>query len=157
MNWSGYTWLHVKLTRILQKLRTRWIQWYVHLTYEPQHNKTNNMACAPSEDSDQPGHPPSLIKVFAVSMEKAWILIATHWAHSKDSDQTGRMPKLIWVFAGRTFCRVFVCLKKVWVRIAIHRAYSEDSDQTGRMTVRINHINVSIHSCNCWKNRYRGV
>ena len=30
--------------------------------------------CAPSEDSDQPGHPPSLIRVFAVRMKKAWIL-----------------------------------------------------------------------------------
>ena len=29
--------------------------------------------CAPSEDSDQPGHPPSLIRVFAVRMRKAWI------------------------------------------------------------------------------------
>ena len=26
--------------------------------------------CAPSEDSDQPGHPPSLIRVFAVCMKK---------------------------------------------------------------------------------------
>ena len=30
--------------------------------------------CAPSEDSDQPGHPPSLIRVFAVHMKKGWIL-----------------------------------------------------------------------------------
>ena len=30
--------------------------------------------CAPSEDSDQPGHPPSLIRVFAVRMKKAWAL-----------------------------------------------------------------------------------
>ena len=30
--------------------------------------------CAPSEDSDQPGHPPSLIRVFAVRMKKAWVL-----------------------------------------------------------------------------------
>ena len=30
--------------------------------------------CAPSEDSDQPGHPPSLIGVFAVRMKKAWTL-----------------------------------------------------------------------------------
>ena len=30
------------------------------------------MACAPSEDSDQPGHPPSLIRIFAV--KKAWVL-----------------------------------------------------------------------------------
>ena len=30
--------------------------------------------CAPSEDSDQPGHPPSLIRVFAVRMKKPWAL-----------------------------------------------------------------------------------
>ena len=41
---------------------------------EPPHDKTNKTACAPSEDSDQPGHPPSLIRVFAVRMVKAWTL-----------------------------------------------------------------------------------
>ena len=30
--------------------------------------------CAPSEDSDQPGHPPSLIRVFTVRKKKAWVL-----------------------------------------------------------------------------------
>ena len=35
-------------------------------TFEPPHDKTNKMTCAPSEDSDRPGHPPSLIRVFAV-------------------------------------------------------------------------------------------
>ena len=30
--------------------------------------------CASSEDSDQPGHPPSLIRVFAVRMEVALTL-----------------------------------------------------------------------------------
>ena len=34
--------------------------------YEPSHDKTNNVACAPSEDSDQPRHLHSLIRVFAV-------------------------------------------------------------------------------------------
>ena len=34
-------------------------------------DKTNKMAYAPSEDSDQPGHPPSLIRVFAVRLKKA--------------------------------------------------------------------------------------
>ena len=29
--------------------------------------------CAPSKDSGQPGHPPSLIRVFAVCMKKAWL------------------------------------------------------------------------------------
>ena len=30
--------------------------------------------CAPSEDSDQHGHPPSLIRVFAVRMKNSWVL-----------------------------------------------------------------------------------
>ena len=30
--------------------------------------------CAPSEDSDQPWHPSSLIRVFTVCMKKAWVL-----------------------------------------------------------------------------------
>ena len=30
--------------------------------------------CVPSEDLDQPGHPPSLIRVFAVRMKKTWAL-----------------------------------------------------------------------------------
>ena len=79
-------------------------------TWQNQQNE-----CAPSEDSDQHGHPSSLIRVFAVSMGihpvwsesslSAWIKLgslATHSAHSEDSDQTGRMPRLICVFAGRT-------------------------------------------------------
>ena len=36
--------------------------------------KTNKMACVPGEESDQPGHPPSLIGVFTVRMKKAWVL-----------------------------------------------------------------------------------
>ena len=57
--------------------------------------------CAHSEDSDQPGHSPSLIRVFTVRMKKAWTL-SYPLAQSEDFDQTGRMPRLIWVFAGRT-------------------------------------------------------
>ena len=34
--------------------------------YVPRHDKTNKMACTPTEDSDQPGHLPSLIRVFTV-------------------------------------------------------------------------------------------
>ena len=30
--------------------------------------------CVPSEDSDQPGHPASLIRVFTVRMKNAWVL-----------------------------------------------------------------------------------
>ena len=42
--------------------------------FETLHDKTNKMECAPSEDADQPGHPPSLTRVFAVRMRKAWII-----------------------------------------------------------------------------------
>ena len=34
--------------------------------FQPRCDKTNKLTGAPSEDSDQPGHPPSLIRVFAV-------------------------------------------------------------------------------------------
>ena len=58
-----------------------YIMWYnmsykftICFQFEPPHDKSNKMAGAPSEDSDQPGHPPSLIRVFAVCMKKAWIL-----------------------------------------------------------------------------------
>ena len=39
-----------------------------------RHDKTNKLACVPSKDSDQPGHPPSLIRVFTVRMRKPWVL-----------------------------------------------------------------------------------
>ena len=79
-------------------------------TWQNQQNES-----APSEDSDQPGHPPSLIKVFAVrsmgspvwsesSLCAQWVAKDPSFLHadSQDSDQIGRMPRLIWVFAGRT-------------------------------------------------------
>ena len=56
--------------------------------------------CAPSEDSDQPGHPP----VWSVCTCVQWVAKGPSFlrADSEDSDQVGRMPRLIWVFAGRT-------------------------------------------------------
>ena len=41
---------------------------------EPPHDKNNKMACASSKDWDQPGHTPSLIRVFAVHIKKALVL-----------------------------------------------------------------------------------
>ena len=46
----------------------------VQMLGESEQDKTNKMTCASSEDSDQPGHPPSLIRVFAVRMKKQWVL-----------------------------------------------------------------------------------
>ena len=46
------------------------------LIHEPAHDKTNKVTWVPSEDSDQPGRAPSLIRVFAVCMKKK------HWVFS---------------------------------------------------------------------------
>ena len=46
---------------------TQWfLKWFQY--------ETNKMICAPSEDSDQPGHPPSLIRVCAVRLKQNWLL-----------------------------------------------------------------------------------
>ena len=92
MTASFITWWTFK-NQILILLYTLYIK-----IIEPPHDKTNKVACASSKDSVQPGHPPSLIRVFAVRMGS----LPTQWAHSEDSDQTGQMPRPIWVFAGGT-------------------------------------------------------
>ena len=45
-----------------------------NLPFGPQHDKTNKMSVRPAK-TDQPEHPPSLIRVFAVRMKKPWVLI----------------------------------------------------------------------------------
>ena len=55
-----------------QELKVEPMYQCFHRQKSPHRDKTNKMACAPSEDSDQPGH-----------------------TDSEDSDQTGRMPRLI--------------------------------------------------------------
>ena len=63
------------------------------LPFEPAHDKTNKITCGPSEDSDQSGHSPSLIKFFAVRMKKFGAL-ATHKTRSEDFDQTSAQSDL---------------------------------------------------------------
>ena len=45
-----------------------------NIKIERRHDKTNKMICAPREDSDQPGHQPSLISVCAVRLKQNWVL-----------------------------------------------------------------------------------
>ena len=40
----------------------------MRLIYEPAHDKTYNKTCVTREDSDQPAHPRSLIRVYADRM-----------------------------------------------------------------------------------------
>ena len=51
------------------------------------------MACAPSDDSDQPGHTPRLIRLFAVRSASGLGPKDPNFLHvdSENSDQTGRM------------------------------------------------------------------
>ena len=61
------------------------------MSFEPVHEKNNKKTCVPSGDSDQHGHLPSLIRVFAVrSMQ--WVAKNPRFLHedSKDYDNTGR-------------------------------------------------------------------
>ena len=41
------------------------------VTFEPEHDKNAKMTCAPNEDTDQPGHPPRLIKSLRCPYEEA--------------------------------------------------------------------------------------
>ena len=60
------------------------------LNNETAHDKIYKMTRATSDDSDQPGNPPSMIRVFAVRMTKAWVPtneltaktdLSLRWAH----------------------------------------------------------------------------
>ena len=50
------------------------IEWKNILLFLSRLMTKPKMACAPSKDSDQPGHPPSLIRIFAACMKKACVL-----------------------------------------------------------------------------------
>ena len=88
-------------------------EWVIFTICQPQHDKTSKMTCAPSEDSDQPAHPRSLIWVFACAH---WKVKDPRFLHADSEDWSDwRLPRLIWVFAGHTghfcwFCHVQACV-----------------------------------------------
>ena len=63
----GYVYIgwHAQLFHVLRKIVDIFLvfQKKEKILSEPPHDKTNKMACAPSKDSDQPGHPPSPISL----------------------------------------------------------------------------------------------
>ena len=56
-------WTHKMLITVHEEILA-----HTNLKCELPRDKTNKMTCAPSEDSDQPGHAPSLIRAFAVRL-----------------------------------------------------------------------------------------
>ena len=111
----------------------------------PRQNKQND--CAPSEGSDQPGHLPSLIRVFAVRMKKSWVLsypfcaqrrLWSDWTDAQ-ADQSLRWAHMPFRWFCHEAAQKFLCLifsLSAWRNLgssATHSVHSEDSDQTGQM------------------------
>ena len=107
--------------------------WIWQRKNEPPHDKSKKMACAPSEDSDQPGHPPSLIKVSAVRMKKAWVLsypLSTQWSLRSDWADAQADLSLRWAhshFDGFVMRRLKSCLL-VKMRLVKHGKLAADSE-----------------------------
>ena len=73
---------------------------------EPAHDKTNKMICAPSEDPDQPGHPPSPVWSES-SLCAQWVATDPMFLHgdSEDwSDWGDAQAELSLRWAQRSFC-----------------------------------------------------
>ena len=90
----------------------------VEVWFELQHDKTNKVACVPSKDSDQPGHPPSLIRVIVVRMKKAWVL-SYPLSASEDSDQSEWMP-MLWLILclfSVLFCIVYCSANRLQINL----------------------------------------
>ena len=90
---------------------------------ELPHDKTNKMTCAPSKDSDQPGHPPRLIWIFAVRMKKLWILgyhwsakrrLWSDWADAQDDLSFHWAHKFCWFFHS-LYLSIFLSLHSIFI------------------------------------------
>ena len=85
---------------------------------EPQHDKSNKMTCAPSEDSDQPGHPPTVwsessLCIFWVAKDPMILL-----ADSEDSSLGAQLILLVLPCSGSII--IFI-LKSSKLRNKSHR------------------------------------
>ena len=100
--------------------------------------------CAPSEDSDQPGQLPSLIRVFAVRMKKGWILsypliaqrrlrsdwadaqadLSLRWAHGHFVGFVMSRLKCLFISASLTDDKHYHGYKRVYISKGNHRETS---------------------------------
>ena len=95
LDWAGKKLIFCDIIAyiVFMKCECLLTQEYIHQrsVIEPQHDKTNRMTCAPSEDSDQTGW---MLRLCAQWVAQVPVL----HADSEDSDQAGRMPGLICLF-----------------------------------------------------------
>ena len=102
---------------------------------EPRHYKTNKMICAPSEDSDHPGHPPSLIRDCAVRLKQNWVLSYPLSAHRRLwSDWANAQADLSLRWAQRSFC--WFC--------------HEVAQNASSSSLNMQHIYISSHFITCF-------
>ena len=116
-------------------------------TWQNQQNE-----CAPSEDSYQPGHPPSLIRVFALRSVGNKGPKVLH-ADSEDSDQTGRMPgwseSSLGAYSFCLFCHVVAHVSSVFRRHGARRLC--DLYNPISINAVIYHGPFSVYPCICAK------
>ena len=91
------------------------------------HDKTNIMACAPSKDSDQPGHLPSLIIVFAVRMMKAWTLSYPLIAQRRLWSETSLGAQVSLLVLSRRGSHVLSCFQCPQCRSVYHNECKTDN------------------------------
>ena len=101
-------------------------------TFKP-HDKTNQLVCAPGEDSDQPGHPPCLIRVFADRTKKAWILsyplsaqrkLWSDWADAlADPNLCWAHSHLFWFCHEAAHFFFFFFLQKLTIREVLYSSF----------------------------------
>ena len=129
--------------------------------------------CGPSKDSDQPGHPSSLISVFFYCLKKAWVLsyplsaqrrLGSAWASSEDSDQTGHTVILLVFSRGSSFCTyssigevcspLYHCdqnlLETLYIWNKIQYLFQWPHDKTNKMTVRPAKTQISLDIWPVW-------
>ena len=81
----------------------------------PPHDKINNIACTPSEDSVQPDQPFSLIRVFAVRINKCLRSFTQRrrWSVWADAQADLRLP-----WAHRSFCWFcYAMVQCIWHKV----------------------------------------
>ena len=89
---------------LLWDAKHKWVNAPIRFSfsYKPPQDKTNKMTDAPSEDSDQLWHPPSLISVFAVRMKKHWAL--NYLLSAQCQDWADAQPDVSLRWAHMSFC-----------------------------------------------------
>ena len=103
--------------------------------YKLAFDKTYNTTCATSEDSDQPGHPPSLIGVVAVrEMDSYGPKLSSRGPRKLWSDWADTQADLSLLWAHMPFCWLCRALAQMIVPKKCHKGTPKESDEECTMT-----------------------